>query len=724
MAYDAPATDRRQFITWSAGGAFMLALAEPVLAQQGRGGAPAGGAAPAGRGGAPGGAPANQSPWFTVGANGRVTVWSTAVEMGQGSHTGQAAIIADQLDVPWAMIDVQMVDLSKYGNNISTGGSQTIRSTFARAKEAGATARTQFMQAAATRWGVPIDQVETAGGKVRNKTTKAELGYAELAAAAGALPTPTNVAYRNSTADGNQCIGAPQETKRLRERVTGAEVYGIDTRVPNMVRATVIQAPVFGATLTSVDEAPAMAIAGVKKVLKVPNAQGQVTAVAVIAQDTYTAFKAMRALKPVWTTPALVSTSADLSNQLEAAHTATLAAEPSAAAAPLRAAYNSANKKVETSYELSHINHVTMEPQNATVHVTDNKVEIWAPTQVPSQVKGGAARWAGKPTAEVVLHTTMLGGGYGRRLAADYVELAVRIAAMHDTPVQMIWTREEDFAHDTYRRAVRQTFRAGLRADGLIDGFEIISAATDAPVGNDGTQLPPYNAIKSIVHTAAGTGGRVNAGIPQGFWRSVDPGITTWGRESFIDECAIAAGQDPFEYRMKLLGDNDRVKRLLQKVADTIDYKKARPAGTAVGVAVAAGFGSFTAHAVEVEVKNKAITVKRIVVASDLGTVVAPNQVTAQFEGGSLMGLSAALVEAQTFTGGKADKLQFGQYNVLRNRQAPKVEVFLFNTEGASVGGSGEPPIPTLAPALANAVFKASGQRVRKLPFANQGFTV
>ena len=714
MAYDAPVADRRQFITWTAGGAFMLAVADVALAQ------------PPGRGGAPGAAGAAaqaQSPWFTVGSDGKVTVWSTAVEMGQGSHTGQAAIIAEELDVPWAQIDVKMVDLSKYGNRISTGGSQTIRGSFARAREAGATARTQFMQAAATRWGVPIDQVTTAGGKVVNKTTRAELGYAELASAAGQLPTPVNVAYRD-VAD-YVCIGQPQETKRLRERVTGQEIYGIDVRVPNMVRASVLQAPQFGGTLTSVDEAPAMAIPGVIKVVKINNGQGAVTAVAVIARDTFTAFKGIRALKPVWAAPAIRSSSAEISTKLAESHTAALAATPAANAAPLRAAFTGAARKVESSYELAHLAHVTMEPQNATVHVTGNKVEIWAPTQVPSQVKGGAAAWAGKQGAEVVLHTTMLGGGYGRRLGADYVELAVRIAAQHDAPVQMVWTREEDFAHDLYRRAVRQTYRAGLRADGLLDGYEIISAASDAPVGNDGATKAPYNAIQTVVHTQAP---RVAAGIPSGFWRSVDPGISTFGRECFIDECAVAAGQDPSEYRLKRLGDNERAKALLTKVADTIDWKKARPAGTAVGIAVAEGFGTLTAHAVEVEVRNKAITVKRIVVASDLGTVVAPNQVRAQFEGGSLMGLGAALSEAVIFTDGKADTLNFGGangYNVLRNRQAPKVEVFLTpNKEGVPVGGSGEPPIPSLAPALANAVFKATNQRVRNLPFTKQGYTV
>ena len=708
MAFDAPAADRRQFLTWSAGGAFMLAVAGQAVAQ-GRGG---------GAGGPGGGAPANNSPWFAVEANNRVTVFSSSVEMGQGTHTGHAAIIADELDVPWSMVDVKMADLSKYSNNISTGGSTGLRTGYPLARQAGATARAQFMQAAATRWNVPLDQVTTAGGKVVNKTTKAELTYADLNAAASALPAPANVTPKDPSQ--RNIIGKDQQTKRLRERVTGQEIYGIDTRVPGMVRAAIIQAPQFGAKLASVDEAPAMAIPGVKKVIKLDNA------VAVLATDTWTAFKGSRALKPVWSGGSTTTTAA-LSAQLAQSHAAALAAEPSAQAAPLRAAYNSSSKKVEASYELAHLNHVTMEPQNAIAHVTANKVEIWAPTQIPSATKRAAPGWAGKPaTTEVVLHTTMLGGGFGRRLFNDFIEQAVRIAAQTDTPVHLTWTREEDFTHDLFRRAVRQTYRTGLNSDGMIEGFEAVSAASDAPV-TDGWQHAPYGAIKASAVTQAGTRGALTAGIPQGYWRSVDPGISTFGRESFIDECAHAAGKDPMEYRLAHLGTGDtadRVKRLINTVGEKIDWKKRRPAGTGVGIAVGSGFGSLYAHAIEVEVKNKSIKVTRMVAAADLGTTVAPNQVKAQFQGGGLMALGAALMESQTFTNGKADATQFGEYNVIRHHQAPTVEVYLFDSPAAPVGGSGEPPMPTVAPALANAVFAATGQRVRTLPFAKQGYTV
>jgi len=701
MAFDAsadksPKIGRRAFLTWSAGGAFMLAVNAPATAQ-----------APAAQDARP------QSPWFSIGKDERLMVYSTAVEMGQGSHTGHAAIVAHELDVPWDRVDVQMVDVQQYANQVFTGGSRSISGAYANARKAGATARAQFMQAAARQWNVTADDVEIEGGKVVNKATKATLSYGELAVAAAAVPAPQKVAYREGPT--NACIGQEMPTKRVAERVTGAEVYGIDVRLPNLQRASIRAAPVFGAKLVSVDEAPALAIPGVTKVIKLDDA------VAVVAKDTWTAMKGVQALQPQWSTPAQRASSAEVNKMLAGQAAAKLAEPPSAAAAPLRAAYDAAARKVEQTYALDHISHATMEPQNATVHVTADKVEVWAPTQVPTSVKRGAGAWAGKPNAEVVLHTTMLGGGFGRRLATDYVEQAVKIAAQVDGPVQLVWSREEDFTHDTYRRATRQTYRAGLRADGLIDAYEVIAVAADSNVAR-GMEAAPYSVLKPAIVTQAGN---VKTGIPQGPWRSVDEGISTWGRESFISECATAAGRDPFEYRMALLGDNARAKRLLQAVADKIDWRKKRPAGTGVGIALGAGFGSLAAHAVEVKVsKDNRVTVIRIVAAGDIGTVIAPNQVRAQFEGGTLMALGTALSEGMTYTDGKANEQNFDSYQILRGSQAPAVEVILLETADAPVGGSGEPPVPTLAPALAGAIFQASGKRVRSLPIKNQGFKV
>jgi isoquinoline 1-oxidoreductase beta subunit len=318
-----------------------------------------------------------------------------------------------------------------------------------------------------------------------------------------------------------------------------------------------------------------------------------------------------------------------------------------------------------------------------------------------------------------------LGGGFGRRLSSDYIEQAVRVAAASgiDAPIQLVWTREEDFTHDVYRTAVHQTYRAGLKPDGSIDGYETVTVAADTQI-RGGMAPAPYGKVTKHAITQAAM---VKTGVPFGFWRSVDEGISTWGRESFIDECAIAAGKDPVEYRLSLLGDDltgERGRRLLKAVADEIGWKKPKAANVGRGVALGVGFNSMAAHAVEVEVKGNSVKVTKIVAAGDLGTVVAPNQVRGQFEGGTLMALGTALGEGMTFTDGKADQQNFGANTTLRHHQAPQDKVLLFEHEKAPVGGSGEPPVPTLAPALANAIANATGKRVRSLPIKNEGFTV
>ena len=355
---------------------------------------------------------------------------------------------------------------------------------------------------------------------------------------------------------------------------------------------------------------------------------------------------------------------------------------------------------------------------NTTIQVGLDKVEVWSPTQVPTFVRMAVAKALGRTPDKVVLHNTLLGGGFGRRLMVDYATQAALVGAQTGgAPVQLVWTREEDVSHDFYRRATRTTFRAGLGADGLIDGYEAISAGADQAL--NGADPKPYGFTGfSATQSAPATG------IPQGPWRSVDEGLSAFGRESFIDECAHAAGIDPLEYRRRLIGDNPRVRRLIDAAASGIGWGSPKPAGTGRGLALTAPFGSLIATALEVQVKGKALKVTRIVVVGDVGTAVNPQQVEAQFQGGATMGLSAALGEAMTFTGGKADQLNFNTYRLLRHRQAPKVEVTLMDSPDAKVGGAGEPGVTGVAPALANAVFDAVGKRVRALPFSTQGFTV
>ncbi len=689
------ALDRRSFITWSAAGAFALAFrpegASAVDAAQ-------------------------LSPWIEIAPDGKVTLYTTASEMGQGARTGQAQILADELDVAWDQIVVEQVpDVAPFnaGFGVGTGGSSSIRAHWSQLRKAAATARAQLTTAAAKRWSCAESECETALGAVTRKGGVARLTYAELASEAATCAAPADPPLKPPAA--RRYIGKPLSTLENVSKTRGEAAFGIDVRLPGMLRASIRQCPAYGGKLASVDEAPALAIDGVRKVVRLD------AAVAVIAVDTWSAFKGVRALAPQWTTPAMRSRSGDIEARLQAALDA-----PDAQVSPpdgqmrsaLRADYDKATGKIEATYQTAYLAHAALEPMNTTAQVTDGKVEIWSPTQVPTRARKAVADALGRPADQVVLHNTLLGGGFGRRLQVDYAVQAALIAReAGGAPVQLVWTREEDVAHDFFRKAVRSRYRAASGADGMIDGYEVVGASTDART--NGADPKPY-AIKRF----ASTHSNVPTGIPQGPWRSVDEGLSAFGRESFIDECAHAARMDPLAYRHRLVGDNPRIQRLLDAAADGVGWSRPKAKGVGRGLALVEAFGSLIATGVEVEVKGKALSVRKVVVAGDLGTAVNPQQVRAQFEGGATMGLSAALGEAVTFTEGKADQVNFDAYPLIRMRQVPHIDVILFDSPDAPVGGAGEPGVPGIAPALANAVFDATGKRVRTLPFASQGFDV
>jgi len=698
MPFDAPAIDRRNFLTWSASGAFMLAVA-PAMSQTAA---------------QPGATP--KLPWFKIGANGRVTMLSNAVDMGQGAQTGQAALLAEELDVPWDMVDVEYVDSAAlYPTPLVTGGSRSISQNHKLIRLAGATAKSQLVAAAAAEWKISPSEVKASQGKLTNTKTGVVATYGQFAVAAAGMPTPTNVALKSGP---DVLCGTPLPTLLQKPRTDGTMKYGIDTRLPGMLYATVKQAPVYGAKLASVDPAPALAVPGVKQVVKMEKAFG------VIATSTWAAFKGAAALSPKWTEVADAANTPAVTQRLASTSEPVDIAMPEKGGADLqktlREAYDKAAKKVEATYTLSPLSHAPLEPMNCTAQVKDGKVVVWAPTQVPTRSIDAAAAAGGVKADAVEMNVTAMGGGFGRRLQTDYVTFATLIAKeAGGAPVQTVWTREEDMTHDLYRTQVRQTYRAGLRPDGYLDGYEATSLATDQKVQR-GTDPNPYTTIPSFVLNT----GQVNTGVPVMAWRAVDPGMSTFGRESFINECAHAAGIDAVEYRMKLLGSNERAKRLLKAVAEDIGWKTKRPAGQGVGVAVCEAFGTLVAHAVEVEVKDDQLKVKRIVVATDPGKVIVPGPFTGQFQGGTLFALGAALGEGMTFTKGAADQQNFGDYKLLRHRQTPPVKVMIFESPDAALGGAGEPPVPTVAPALTAAIFQATGKRVRSLPISKQGFKV
>jgi isoquinoline 1-oxidoreductase beta subunit len=468
-----------------------------------------------------------------------------------------------------------------------------------------------------------------------------------------------------------------------------------------------VQCPLFGGTLKSLDDSKARTAKGVRAVLKFPDA------VAVVADSTWQAFAAARLLDAKWGVDKPVPSSEEIARVLAAnidAPPADAIVSPrkdgagAAARERLRAAYATAQRKHEAVYEIAYLAHATMEPMNATARPLPDGVEIWAPCQSPTWAREGAAELCGVAKEKIVMHSLLMGGGFGRRLKGDYAGRAAQVALAYGGPVQVLWTREEDMAHDFYRPAMRMAMRASIPADGVIGGYEVLVATTDDLTG--GHRPGPY-AMKDYAATLA----NVKVGVPVGAWRSVDPGMALFGKESFIDECAHAAGIDPLAYRRKLLGGNARVLRVLDAAANAMGG-----AGKGVGFAVMEEWDTVVAHAIRVEVDKGRVRFVRVVAAVDCGTAVNPQQVRAQFEGGAIMGLSAATGEQVTIAEGRAVQRNFNDYPVLRMAQAPRIDVIILSSPDAVVGGVGEPPVPGIAPALANAIFSATGKRLRRLP--------
>lgn len=687
--------DRREFVTFLSAGGFALALAPPGRAAT----------------------TATLSPWIAIAPDGRVTLTSTALEMGQGSRTGQAQVLACELNAVWESVTVVQAPETKpflSDGALYSGGSETLKTRYEQMRLAAATARFQLTAAAARRWGVEPSTCSTHRGEVIHAASGRRLGYGALAAEAAQIPPPKDPPLKPIA---ERCyIGQSLPTLDQIDKVTGAARYGVDFRLPGMLFATIRQCPTFGGTLAGVDEAPALKVRGVTRVVRLKDA------VAVVASSTWAALKGARALEPRWTGGASMSSPAIRSALVAGADSADAVISPRDGGKELRdrvrAAHAAAPRRHEAAYELAYLAHATMEPMNATARPTgDGGVEVWAPAQSPTWLRDETAAMAGLRKEQVKVHCLLMGGGFGRRGKGDYGGRAAQVALAIGAPVQVLWTREEDMAHDFYRPAMRVTQRAGLDAEGRLLCHEAVAATTEDLTGAQGPR--PY---RLPLHVS--TLSNIKTGVPIGAWRAVDPGMALFGRESFVDECALLAGADPLAYREAMLGDNPRALRVLRLAAGRIGWTSPRAAGVGRGIALLDAWDTLVAQAVEVRVEGQKLRVIRMVAAVDCGTAVNPQQVRAQFEGGGLMALSAALGEQVTITDGRADQTNFTDYPILRISQAPAVEVILLDSPEATVGGVGEPPVPGVAPALANAVFQATGRRIRTLPFTAAGFEV
>jgi isoquinoline 1-oxidoreductase subunit beta len=617
-----------------------------------------------------------------------------------------------------------------------TGGSTSVRGNWEPLRHAGATARSLLVAAAAETWKVDANSCHAARGEVIHGPTGRRLSYGALVDKAASLPLPRNVPLKNPK--DFKLIGTSAKRLDAPDKVNGIAQFGIDVKVPGMKVATVAACPVFGGKLASVDDSKAKAIKGVHQVLRLADA------VAVVADHMWAAKQGLAALDIRWDEgPNAKLSTTDIVQQLAAASqrsgvVARRQGDPAKAMA--RAA-----QKVEAVYEVPFLAHATMEPVNCTVHVRPDGCDIWVGTQVPTFAQTAAAKVTGLPPEKVQVHNRLLGGGFGRRLEVDFIVRAVEIAKQVASPVKVVWTREEDIQHDMYRPYYYDRITAGLDEHGKpiawthrIVGSSIMARVTSelfpttfrviraAGLQNlvamvrgldvdavDGAAEPPYAIPNMRVEYVR----QEPPGIPTAFWRGVGPTHNIFVVESFIDELAVAAKQDPFEYRRALLDKSPRAKAVLELAAERAGWGRPLPTRSGRGISLLRAFGeTYIAQVAELSVSNEGdVRVQRVVCAVDCGTIVNPDTVKAQMESGIIFGITAALFGEITIKNGRVEQGNFDDYRMLRINEAPLIEVHLVKSTEAP-GGVGEPGTSAVIPAVANAIFAATGKRVRKLP--------
>lgn len=662
------------------------------------------------------GKPFQPNAWLRISPDNGVTVMIIKSEMGQGVLTSLPMIVAEELDADWKKVRFEQAPVTPAYGNQSTGGSSSVRGSWNTLREAGAAARQMLVSAAAKKWNVDPSTCRTENSEVIHVPSGRRATYGALATAAAALPVPENPPLKDPK--DFKLIGKPTARKDTPDKVSGRAVFGMDVKVPGLLTATVLRCPVFGGKVKSFDPSGAKAIQGVRHVVQIDSS------IAVVADSYWAAKKGRDALKVEWDEgPNAGSSTEDIRRTfVEAANQAGVEArrtgDPTTALA-------SAAKRLDAVYDVPFLAHATMEPMNCTAHVRPDRCDVWAPTQSPSGTQATAARITGLPKEAVQVHTTLLGGGFGRRSEQDFVTDAAQISKTVRAPVKVIYSREDDIQHDFYRPATHNVFSAGLDKEGMpvawthrIVGPSILSRIAPGAVkgGPDPTSIEgaaniPYGIPNQFVDYIM-----KDAGVPVGFWRSVGSSQNAFVTECFIDELAAAARKDPYEYRRSLLANAPRHRAALELAAQKAGWGGPLPMGHGRGIAVHSSFGSYVAQVVEASVSPAGdVRVHRVVCAVDCGIVVNPAIVKAQMESGIAFGLTAALHGEITIEKGRVRQSNFHDYPLLRMREMPAIEVHIVPSE-AALGGIGEPGVPPAAPALCNAIFAATGVRVRKLP--------
>jgi isoquinoline 1-oxidoreductase beta subunit len=680
--------------------------------------------------------------WVRITPDNNVTLILGKSEMGQGIMTALPMILAEEVCVDWKHVRVEQAPTNPKIYDLGTGGSGSVAGSWLPLRRAGAAAREMLVTAAAQKWEVGPDTCKAENGQVVHGNPKRYLSYGELVEAAAKLPIPNlnTVPLKNS--DDFTLVGHDTRRIEARDKATGAAKFGIDSRPPGMLFAVVARCPVFGGKLASFDAAKAKALPGVRDVIPFETSgRGASTTggIAVLADNSWAAIQGRNALAVKWDEGAVANEStAELRKQFLAN-----AAKPGKVVrndGDADSVLGSSPKKIEAAYEFPFAPHACMEPMNCTVHIRPDGAEAWVPSQGPQWAQGVIAEAAKLPPEKVIVHTTLMGGGFGRRYQADFVMEAAQVAKATGKPVMVLWTREDDMQHDFYRPASYHKLQGALDANGSLAAWKHFQTSTsiaakwsqkgaeDSGLGEFGTgaTLPYTTPNIRIEYTLA------ESSVPRAWWRSVEHSTSGFVMESFIDELAAAAGQDPLAFRLKLIGgdrkipqfgegpdasplDTARLKGVLQLAAEKAGWGNPLPKGQGRGIAAFYSFNSYTAAVAEASVQNGSVKVHRLVYAVDCGRPINPDGVRAQVESAAIYGLSAALHDAITISGGRVEQSNFHNYQMPRMNETPKMEVHVVMSNEKPTG-IGEPGLPVVAPAMCNAVFAATGKRIRRLP--------
>jgi isoquinoline 1-oxidoreductase subunit beta len=665
--------------------------------------------------------------WLSIGPDGRIALASFSMEMGQGVHTAHAMVVAEELNVPLVQVRVSTAGAGGAWKNPIlglqiTGVSASVRgASYTALATAAATARQALVEAAAAQWQTDAVALRAADGKVWHRDGRS-LSYAQLAAAASQRPLPAAPPLKQGAWT---VVGTEARRLDVPAKVDGSAVYGIDVRLPGMARAVIAMAPTLGATVESFDAGDSLATPGVRRVAQIDDG------VAVVADSFWAALQGRMRLKVRWSAATAAAAGAGFTTQAEAV--AMRGALDNAgivvhSASDITGLLASTPRSASAEYESPYLAHATLEPMNFTAHVRADGCDIYGGTQFQQRAHEVAMEVTGLAAEQVRVHTTYAGGGFGRRLEIDFIRQAVQISKAAQQPVQLIWTRHDDTAHDYYRPATAHRLNAAVAPNGdpvWIDS-KVVSASVSRhllpsvvskgvdPFSVEAAELP-YRMRAQRVSLI-----EVQTPMPLGYWRSVSHAPNTFANECFVDELAAAARVDPVRYRERLLDAQPRLLAVLRSAADKAGW--GRPAkGRYRGVAVMPGYGSAVAQVVEISVQGRAIRLHRVTCSIDCGLAVHPSSIRTQMEGSIVMGLTAALFGEITVKDGAVQQQTFAEYPMLLLSQTPRIDVHIVASD-APPGGVGEPGLPPLAPALVNALFAATGQRIRSLPLSRHGY--